>query len=122
MLLHKNVKRFRQDKRFSQENIAEELHMTQASYSRIESSETLCTRYLPEIAKALNTTPEDLRQYHRYTSEADVPSETLEERLAHQMELNRNLIEENRFLKAQVEYMQSVWHHHHYKGGKLSEK
>ena len=53
--------------------MAEMLHMCQSNYSRLENNDTACTKRLPQIANALGTTPEVLKNYHLTPNAAGEP-------------------------------------------------
>jgi len=64
MVLTDNIKRFRKVNGLSQEYVSYKLSMAQPSYSRLEKNESACIEKLEAIAKALNTSPETLLNYH----------------------------------------------------------
>lgn len=64
MLLTDNIKRFRKANGLSQEYVSYKLSMAQPSYSRLEKNESACIDKLEEIARALDTNPETLLNYH----------------------------------------------------------
>ncbi len=60
-----NIKKLRELRNFTQKYMAEQLEMTQANYSKIESGETdVPYSRLEQIAKALKTSIEDLVSYN----------------------------------------------------------
>ena len=50
--------------------MAVQLAMSQPNYSRLEKSSRACIKRLPQLARALGTTPEILQTYHLVQNEA----------------------------------------------------
>src|SRR4051812_21219355 len=60
-MIGSKIKAWRIQKNLSQEHLAEELSLSQSSYSRLEANETDCTySRIVQIAKILGLTPEEL--------------------------------------------------------------
>lgn len=111
MSLSQNIRQFRKDKGISQEYMAEKLHMSQPTYYRLEQRDSECIKRLPQIAHALDTTPEVLQEYHA-ASATDLPSETddpLEELLAEKESVIQSQQEHIQVLTLFIEYTQSIW-------------
>ncbi|GAB4031901.1 helix-turn-helix domain-containing protein [Spirosoma gilvum] len=89
MFLSINIKRFRKDRRITQEQMADKLCMSQPTYWRLENDEAACTKRLPELAKALGTTAETLQTYHLAKNEngEPIPATWVLEQLAQQNDL-----------------------------------
>ena len=98
------------------------LHMDQSAYSRLEKRCDTCAKRLPQIALALDTTPDVLRTYHE-TADAAMESEvsqtvvSVEELLQQKEEQLKRQAEEILFLRRQVSYQQAVWHQYCGGGG-----
>jgi transcriptional regulator with XRE-family HTH domain len=63
LLVGQRIKKIREEKKITQEQLAERLNMSQQSYSSLERGETsINLRKLIEIAEQLDTPPENLIQ------------------------------------------------------------
>lgn len=110
MALSDNIKHVRRSKGISQEYMSEQLHMSQSTYSRLENNDTACLTYLPQIAQALDTTPDLLQNYQPINNPEPALTESSEGQLAEKdAVINKQKIEIT-FLKNYTAYLHSVWH------------
>ncbi|WP_338875402.1 helix-turn-helix transcriptional regulator [Spirosoma sp. SC4-14] len=104
MSLSYNVKQFRKAKGLSQEYMAEKLHMSQPTYHRLESSDRRCEQFLCQLADALETTTDALRN-DQTTTETESANTLLTEQAA--------IIEQQQteltFLKRYTHYLEATW-------------
>jgi len=108
MSLSYTVKQFRKAKGLSQEYMAEKLHMSQPTYHRLESSDRRCEQFLCQLADALETTTDDLRNDHltNPTTTETEPANTL---LTQQAVLIEEQNAELTFLKRYTTYLEAIW-------------
>ena len=88
--------------------MAEKLHMSQPTYYRLEQRDAECAKRLPQIALALDATPEQLQEYHvakELSSETDT---SLEEQLADKESVIRSQADYIQFLNHFIGYTQTV--------------
>lgn len=114
MSLSQNIKRYRKIHSISQEYMGFKLHIDQSAYSRIEARDSLCAQRILQIAQALETTPEMLRNYHETldaakANEVRQPVTLVEELLQQKENQLLHQTEEIDFLKRIITYQQSVW-------------
>ncbi len=119
MSLAQNIKRYRESKGFSQEYIGDKLGMSQSAYCRLEAQATKCARALEQIADALATTSDALRNYHEthppdtVTDETEVlPTVPVTELLKQKEAIIQVQQEEISFLRGQIAHLQSAWSKH----------
>lgn len=111
MVLCMNIKRFREEKYISQEQLAEKLCMSKPTYSRLEKNESTCRKYLPQIAKALETTPETLQNYHlaQPDNNSSEPTDWFRELLIEKESIIEQQKGELLFLKNYLNYVKTVF-------------
>ncbi|QIP16722.1 helix-turn-helix transcriptional regulator [Spirosoma aureum] len=109
MGLAENIKQYRNDHHIKQEYVADKINVHQTTYHRIENNNERCAKRLPEIANALETTPDVLKNYHITNCPKPELPETVETLLAEKETLIENLHIENTFLKHYTTYLHSVW-------------
>lgn len=120
MTLSQTIRRCRKDKGYSQECMADQLNVSQPTYNRIEQSEADCQKWLVRTATILDITTDNLRNYQ--SPEVGLVAVewdgALREQLAHQQTIIEQKDGEISFLKAQIQYMQAVWHQYCWGGAK----
>ena len=112
-----NIKRIREQKGYSQEYMAIQLDMKQASYSRLESRESKLTLdRLQEIANILETDVSTLLDSSKVTIQSQTNNEGsfgyVENLFNENKETTKKLIQtlenENQHLKKEIEFLQSL--------------
>ena len=84
------------------------LNMSQSTYSRVEKSDVCCARHLANIAKALGTTPDELRTYRP----ACPPQQTVEEELTAARTLITQQQQQIEQHLTTIRHWEQVWHQH----------
>ena len=114
-----NIKRIREEKRYSQEYMADKLDMKQASYSRLESRESKLTLdRLQEIANILETDISTLLDSSKITIKSQTFNKEaygngyVENLHVENKETSQKLIQtlenENQHLKKEIEFLRSL--------------
>ncbi|KAB7731437.1 helix-turn-helix domain-containing protein [Rudanella paleaurantiibacter] len=106
MQLNDNIRHYCKDKGYTQECLAEHLHMSQSNWSRT-LQKPIPDSLLLQIAKALATRPDELKNYHLPVTSTE--NELLHTELRHKDELIglqqkqiEHLQEQNRLLHARL--------------------
>ena len=91
--------------------MAEKLAMCQPNYSRLEKNNRACTKRLPQIADALGTTPEILKNYHLVKNEAGdlEAAEWVKELINEQKQTILQQKEIIRFQSLYIHYIYTTW-------------
>ena len=115
MTISQVIQRYRKEKGYSQEYMASQLNLSQATYSRLEKCDTACIKRLVAIARVLGTVPDTFLTYTSSNTRkpilAVIPSEPqLKTMPLGKDEVIRYQAEEITFLREQISYLQAVWH------------